>query len=87
MDAPLGAAPRCVTVGTLGTIGSLDPRHGNSAIAHEEVWNLQYPTLTALDPKTLDPTTDVASGWSPAKGGRGWIYTVRQASRGRTAGR
>jgi ABC-type transport system substrate-binding protein len=69
--------PLRVTVGTLGAIGSLDPRHGNSAVANE-VWNLQYPTLTALDPKTLDPTTGVSSGWSPAKGGHGWVYTVRK---------
>ena len=72
-----GAQPLRVTVGTLGAIGSLDPRHGDSAVAHE-VWNLQYPTLTAVDPKTLDPAPGVASGWVPAKHGNGWVYTVRK---------
>ena len=69
------AHPLRVTVGTLGSIGSLDPRHGDSTIARE-VWNLQYPTLTALDEKTLDPAPGLANGWGPAPGGRGWIYTL-----------
>jgi ABC-type transport system substrate-binding protein len=69
--------PLRVTVGTLGAIGSLDPRHGKSDVARE-VWKLQYPTLTALDPKTLEPAPGLASGWSPAPGGRGWIYTLRK---------
>src|SRR5207237_6448532 len=65
-----------LTVGTLGSIGSLDPRTGTSQIAHE-VWNLQYPTLTTLDPKTLDPAPGLAQAWTPAPNGRGWIYTLR----------
>jgi len=69
--------PLRVTVGTLGAIGSLDPRLGDSTVARE-VWNLQYPTLTALDPKTLAPAPGVASGWVPTKNGQGWIYTVRK---------
>jgi peptide/nickel transport system substrate-binding protein len=69
-------APLRLTVGTLGSIGSLDPRTGTSQIAHE-VWNLQYPTLTALDPKTLDPAPGLAQAWTPAPNGLGWIYTLR----------
>jgi len=68
--------PLRITVATVGPIGSLDPRHGDSVIARE-VWNLQYPTLTALDPQTLDPTPGLAAGWSPAPSGRGWIYNLR----------
>ncbi len=75
--APARAAePLTLTVGTLGTIGSLDPRTGTSAVAHE-VWNLQYPPLTALDPKTLDPAPGLALAWSPAPHGNGWVYTLR----------
>ena len=76
-SAPPAAAsgPLRLTVGTLGRIGSLDPRHGNGDIARE-VWNLQYPTLTGLDPKTLDPAPGVAAAWSPAPGGTGWIYNL-----------
>src|SRR5258705_466534 len=75
---PSGAANEGrVTLGTLGAIGSLDPRHGDSPIARE-VWNLEYPTLTAVDPKTLDPAPGVASGWGPTKNGRGWVYTIRK---------
>jgi ABC-type transport system substrate-binding protein len=69
-----GAAhPLRLTVATVGSIGSLDPRHGDSVIARE-VWNLQYPTLTALNPQSLDPMPGLAAAWSPAPGGRGWIY-------------
>jgi peptide/nickel transport system substrate-binding protein len=77
-DAPSAAAagPLRLTVGTLGSIGSLDPRRGFSMIA-EEVWNLQYPTLTTLDPNTLDPAPGLAAAWSPAPGGKGWIYRLR----------
>ncbi len=81
--APTGSAHRAgaagplrMTVGTLGPIGSLDPRHGDSVIARE-VWNLQYPTLTTLDPQTLDPTPGLAAAWSPIPDGRGWIYDLR----------
>jgi len=69
-------APLRLTVGTLGPIGSLDPRTGTSQVAHE-VWNLQYPTLTSLDPKTLDPAPGLARAWTPAPDQRGWIYTLR----------
>ena len=71
-----GAGPTGLTVGTLGKIGPLDPRHGFSKIA-KEVWNLQYPTLTSLDPTTLDPAPGLAVAWTPAPGGRGWIYKLR----------
>jgi ABC-type transport system substrate-binding protein len=71
------AKPLRMTVATLGSIGSLDPRRGNSAIARE-VWNLQYPTLTALNPATLDPTAGVASGWIPLPDGHGWRYSLRR---------
>src|SRR5262245_17353304 len=44
--APVAAAePLRLTVGTVGSIGALDPRTGTSDVA-QEVWNLQYPTLT-----------------------------------------
>jgi len=65
-----------MTVATVGTIGSLDPRHGDSTIARE-VWNLQYPTLTTLDPETLDPAPGLAAAWSPTARGHGWIYNLR----------
>jgi peptide/nickel transport system substrate-binding protein len=68
--------PLRLTVGTLGPIGSLDLRHGTSEVA-KEVWNLQYPTLTALDPTTLDPAPGLAAAWTPAPGGKGWIYKLR----------
>ncbi len=80
---PAGSAPRAgaaaplrLTVGTLGNIGSLDPRHGDSTIARE-VWNIQYPTLTALDPQSLDPAPGLAAAWSPVARGRGWTYNLR----------
>jgi peptide/nickel transport system substrate-binding protein len=77
MTVPARAAePLRLTVGTLGPIGSLDPRTGTSQVARE-VWNLQYPTLTTLDPTTLDPAPGLARSWSPAPDGRGWIYTLR----------
>jgi peptide/nickel transport system substrate-binding protein len=68
--------PLRLTIGTLGTIGSLDPRAGDSTIARE-VWNIQYPTLTALDPTTLDPTVSVATAWNPLANGHGWRYELR----------
>jgi len=81
--APTGSAHRAgaagplrMTVATLGRIGSLDPRHGDSVIARE-VWNLQYPTLTTLDPQTFDPAPGLAAAWSPLADGRGWIYDLR----------
>jgi ABC-type transport system substrate-binding protein len=75
--APAHAAgPLQLTVGTVGAIGSLDPRTGTSHVAHE-VWNLQYPTLTTLDPKTLDPAPGLALAWTPASSGNGWVYTLR----------
>jgi len=78
--APARAAePLRLTVGTLGAIGALDPRTGASDVARE-VWNLQYPTLTALDPKTLDPVPGLAIAWSPAPNGRGWVYTLRPSA-------
>ena len=76
MPGTAAVKPLRMTVGTLGSIGSLDPRHGNSQIARE-VWNLQYPTLTSLDPVTLDPTAGIADAWSPLPGGRGWRYSLR----------
>jgi ABC-type transport system substrate-binding protein len=80
--APAGMAgtavpkPLRMTVGTPGNIGSLDPRHGDSVIARE-VWNIQYPTLTALDPETFRPTAGVADAWSPLPDGHGWRYSLR----------
>ena len=65
-----------MTVGTVGNIGSLDPRTGNSVVARE-VWKIQYPTLTAVDPRTLDPTAGVAIAWSPLPNGNGWRYELR----------
>jgi ABC-type transport system substrate-binding protein len=70
------AEPLRMTVGTIGSIGSLDPRIGNSTVARE-VWKIQYPTLTAVDPATLDPTAGVASAWTPLPNGRGWRYELR----------
>jgi ABC-type transport system substrate-binding protein len=70
------AEPLRLTVGAMGTIGSLDPRTGDSTIARE-VWKIQYPTLTALDPKTLDPTAGIAIAWNPLPNGRGWRYELR----------
>jgi ABC-type transport system substrate-binding protein len=74
--AGTAAKPLRMTVGALGTMGSLDPRRGTSGIARE-VWNLQYPTLTALDPTTLEPTAGLAAAWSPLPDGRGWRYSLR----------
>jgi peptide/nickel transport system substrate-binding protein len=71
-----GPHPLRLSVGTLGTIGSLDPRTGDSQIARE-VWKLQYPTLTALDPKTLAPTPGLALAWTPVAGRNGWTYRLR----------
>ena len=68
--------PLRLTVGTLGTIGSLDPRTGDSQIARE-VWRLQYPTLTSLDPKTLAPAPGLASAWTPAPHNKGWDYRLQ----------
>jgi peptide/nickel transport system substrate-binding protein len=65
-----------MTVGTVGAIGSLDPRTGDSIVARE-VWNIQYPTLTARDPATLDPTAGVAIAWTPLPNGYGWRYELR----------
>jgi peptide/nickel transport system substrate-binding protein len=76
MAGPGALPPLRLTVGTLGTIGSLDPRTGDSTIARE-VWKIQYPTLTALDPVTLDPTAGVAIAWTPLPNGHGWRYTLR----------
>jgi peptide/nickel transport system substrate-binding protein len=74
---PAGAAaPLQLTVGVPEAVGPLDRRFGTSAIARE-VWNLQYPTLTALDWKTLDPAPGIAAAWSPARNGRGWVYKLR----------
>jgi peptide/nickel transport system substrate-binding protein len=70
------AGPLRLNVGTLGSVGSLDPRHGNSSIARE-VWNIEYPTLTALDSQSLDPAPGVAGAWSPEQKGSGWIYNLR----------
>lgn len=70
------AEPLRMTVGTLGTIGSLDPRTGDSVVARE-VWKIQYPTLTAVDPTTLRPTAGVASAWTPLANDRGWRYELR----------
>ena len=65
-----------MTVGAPGTIGSLDPRTGDSAIARE-VWNIQYQTLTTTDPVTRDPTAGVAIAWTPLPNGQGWKYELR----------
>jgi peptide/nickel transport system substrate-binding protein len=70
------AEPLRMTVGAVGTIGSLDPRTGDSTIARE-VWNIQYQTLTATDPVTRDPTVGVAIAWNPLPSGRGWTYELR----------
>jgi peptide/nickel transport system substrate-binding protein len=70
------AEPLRLTVGTIGAIGSLDPRTGDSIVARE-VWKIQYPTLTALDPTTLDPTAGVAIAWYPLPNGHGWRYELR----------
>lgn len=69
--------PLRLTVATLQRPGSLDRRTGNSAIARE-VWNLQYLTLTALDPKTLGTAPGLAVAWSPAPHANGWIYQLRR---------
>ena len=76
MPGTAATKPLRVTVGTLGSIGSLDPRTGDSTVARE-VWNIQYPTLTAIDPQTLDPTTGVAVAWNPLPNGHGWRYELR----------
>lgn len=70
------AEPLRLTVGTLGSIGSLDARTGESPIARE-VWKIQYPTLTAVDATTLGPTAGVAIAWTPLPRGNGWRYTLR----------
>jgi peptide/nickel transport system substrate-binding protein len=70
------AEPLRMTVGTVGAIGSLDPRTGDSIVARE-VWKIQYPTLTAVDPATLDPTAGVAIAWTPLPSGNGWRYELR----------
>jgi peptide/nickel transport system substrate-binding protein len=74
------AEPLQLTVGTVGTIGALDPRTGTSDVA-QEVWNLQYPTLTTLDVKTLDPAPGLAGAWNPAPDGTGWVYTLRPGAK------
>ena len=76
MPGPKPPPPLRLTVGTLGAIGSLDPRTGDSQVARE-VWKLQYPTLTTIDAKTLQPAPGLAVAWTPAPGGNGWIYRLR----------
>jgi ABC-type transport system substrate-binding protein len=69
------AGPVRLSIGTTDAIGSIDPRRGSSAVA-QEVWNLQYPTLVALDQATLEPIPGVARSWTPAADGRGWRYVL-----------
>jgi peptide/nickel transport system substrate-binding protein len=70
-----GADPAQLSVGTKEAVTTLDPRHGDGAVARE-IWKLQYPTLVALDAATLDPQPGVARQWSPSPDGRGWIYSL-----------
>ncbi len=75
-SAATAAEPLRMTIGVVQRIGPLDPRRGTSAVARE-VWNLQYPTLTALTVDDLEPQPGVASAWRPAPDGAGWIYELR----------
>lgn len=73
------AEPLTLRVGVVAPIGSLDLRDGTSDVARE-VWNLQYPTLVALDDATLAPVPGIASAWAPTADERGWRYVIDAAA-------
>jgi ABC-type transport system substrate-binding protein len=58
-----------------GVAAGIDPRRDDDEIARE-VFQLQYPTLVALDGATLDPIPGLAREWTPTADGRGWQYTL-----------
>jgi peptide/nickel transport system substrate-binding protein len=78
--APSAAAdPVRLTVGVVGSIGSLDIADGTSDVARE-VWKLQYPTLTAYARADLATIPGLAESWTPSPDGREFVYTLRPAT-------
>jgi peptide/nickel transport system substrate-binding protein len=70
--APAQAALVRLVVGVPGPLA-------DHPAVEREVRNLHYPTLTALDPDTLEAVPGVAESWSPLPGGT-WVYTVREGA-------
>ena len=78
--APLAAAdPVRLTIGVIGPIGSIDIAKGTSDVANE-VWKLQYPTLTGFSVDDLETVPGVADAWTANADGHGYTYTLGAAT-------
>ena len=77
---PLAAAdPVRLTIGVIGPIGSLDIAKGTSDAANE-VWKLQYPTLTGFAVDDLETVPGIADAWTANADGHGYTYTLGAAT-------
>jgi peptide/nickel transport system substrate-binding protein len=77
---PLAAAePVRLTIGVIGPIGSIDIAQGTSDAANE-VWKLQYPTLTGFAVDDLETVPGVADAWTANADGHGYTYTLGSAT-------
>ncbi len=77
---PLAAAdPVRLTIGVIGPIGSIDIAKGTSDAANE-VWKLQYPTLTGFAVDDLETVPGIADAWTANADGHGYTYTLGAAT-------
>jgi peptide/nickel transport system substrate-binding protein len=77
---PLAAAdPVRLTIGVIGPIGSIDIAHGTSDAANE-VWKLEYPTLTGFSVDDLETVPGVGDAWTANADGHGYTYTLGSAT-------
>ncbi|GAA0962680.1 ABC transporter substrate-binding protein [Kribbella koreensis] len=72
------AAPKVIRVGATQSVDSLNPFLAVRLVS-SSIHRWMYGFLTVPDPKTLQPSPDLAESWTTSPDGLTWTFKIRQA--------
>ncbi|WP_084964617.1 ABC transporter substrate-binding protein [Thermoactinospora rubra] len=75
---PQQAGKKIVRIGSIQSVDSLNPFKAVRLISGQ-IQRWTYMFLTTPDPKTLEPSPDLAESWSTSEDGLTWTFKIREA--------